>query len=105
MAALDDILGVDGLDGVFIGPSDLAADMGLIGQAEHPEVKQAVLGAMEKIVASGKAAGILTLDQDLQRHCRQIGASFIATEIDVTLFARNMRTAADRAKQSLQSPG
>lgn len=105
MAALDDILGVDGLDGVFIGPSDLAADMGLIGQAGHPEVKQAVLGAMEKIVASGKAAGILTLDQDLQRRCRQIGASFIATEIDVTLFARNMRTAADRAKQSLQSPG
>ncbi|APG49225.1 aldolase/citrate lyase family protein [Phaeobacter porticola] len=103
MAALDDILKVDGLDGVFIGPSDLAADMGFIGQAGAAEVKAAVLGAMEKIVASGKAAGILTLDQGLQQECREIGATFIATEIDVTLFARNMRKASNDARQNLQS--
>lgn len=101
MAALDEILAVDGLDGVFIGPSDLAADMGFIGQADAPEVKDAVLAAMSKIVASGKAAGILTLDTDLQKQCREIGASFIATEIDVTLFARNMRKAAENASRRL----
>ena len=94
MAALDDILAVDGLDGVFIGPSDLAADMGFIGQPGQAEVKAAVLGAIERIVAAGKAAGILTLDQSLQAQCRDLGASFIATEIDVTLFARNMRQSA-----------
>ena len=66
MAALDDILAVEGLDGVFIGPSDLAADMGFIGKAGQPEVKAAVLEAIERIVAAGKAAGILTLDQELQ---------------------------------------
>lgn len=103
MAALDDILKVDGLDGVFIGPSDLAADMGFIGQAGAAEVKAAVLRAMEKIVASGKAAGILTLDQGLQQECCEIGATFIATEIDVTLFARNMRKASNDARQNLQS--
>ncbi|MGB7243462.1 MAG: HpcH/HpaI aldolase/citrate lyase family protein [Sulfitobacter sp.] len=103
MAALDDILKVDGIDGVFIGPSDLAADMGFIGQAGAAEVKAAVLGAMEKIVASGKAAGILTLDQDLQQKCRRLGATFIATEIDVTLFARNMRKASNDARQNLLS--
>ena len=103
MAAFDDILKVDGLDGVFIGPSDLAADMGFIGQAGAAEVKAAVLRAMEKIVASGKAAGILTLDQGLQQECREIGATFIATEIDVTLFARNMRKASNDARQNLQS--
>lgn len=103
MTALDDILKVDGIDGVFIGPSDLAADMGFIGQAGAAEVKAAVLGAMEKIVASGKAAGILTLDQGLQQKCRDIGATFVATEIDVTLFARNMRKASSEARHNLQS--
>lgn len=105
MRALDDILNVDGIDGVFIGPSDLAADMGFIGQAGASEVKAAVLGAIEKIVASGKAAGILTLDRDLQSQCRQIGATFVATEIDVTLFARNMRKASNDARQNLLGKG
>lgn len=102
MEALDEILKVDGLDGVFIGPSDLAADMGFIGQAGAPEVKAAVLEALQKIVASGKAAGILTLDTALQQQCREIGASFIATEIDVALFARNMRSAAQTASKRLR---
>jgi 4-hydroxy-2-oxoheptanedioate aldolase len=102
LAALDDILKVDGVDGVFIGPSDLAADMGFIGQAGAAEVKVAVLGALEKIIASGKAAGILTLDKGLQAECQKIGATFIATEIDVTLFARNMRKAANDARSNLK---
>ena len=101
MDALDDILAVDGIDGVFIGPSDLAADMGFIGQAGAAEVKDAVVGAITKIVKSGKAAGILTLDQELQEKCRDIGATFIATEIDVTLFARTIRGAAKDAAQRL----
>jgi 4-hydroxy-2-oxoheptanedioate aldolase len=99
--ALDDILAVEGLDGVFIGPSDLAADLGFIGQAGASEVKKVVVSALEKIVASGKAAGILTLDTDFQRECRDIGARFIATDIDVSLFARNMRNAAVSARNRL----
>lgn len=102
MAALDDILAVDGLDGVFIGPADLAADMGFIGQPGQSEVKEAVITAIERIVASGKAAGILTLDKELQEVCRDLGATFIATEIDVTLFARNMRGSAAEAVSRLK---
>ena len=102
MDALDDVLKVDGIDGVFIGPSDLAADMGFIGQAGAAEVKAAVRGAITKIVASGKAAGILTLDTELQTQCRDIGATFIATEIDVTAFARTMRGAAKAASEHLR---
>jgi 4-hydroxy-2-oxoheptanedioate aldolase len=101
MNALDEILTVEGIDGVFIGPSDLAADMGFLGQAGLPEVKEAVLAAMTKIIKSGKAAGILTLDKDFQKQCRDIGASFIATEIDVTLFARNMRMAVQDSIENL----
>ena len=102
LAALDDILAIDGLDGVFIGPADLAADTGFIGQAGQAEVKAAVTDAIERIVASCKAAGILTLDEDLQQQCRALGATFIATKIDVTLFARNMRGSAQAASKRLR---
>lgn len=103
LAGLDDILKVDGIDGVFIGPSDLAADMGYLGQTGAPEVHAAVLGAITKIAASGKAAGVLTLDKALQTQCRDAGATFIATDIDVMLFARNMRQSAQEA-HALKAP-
>ncbi|SLN36494.1 aldolase/citrate lyase family protein [Ruegeria meonggei] len=94
LSALDDILTSD-VDGVFIGPADLAADMGHIGNAGHPDVVEAVLDAITRIVAAGKAAGILTLDPDMQRKCLELGASFVATNIDVTLFANALRGAAE----------
>ncbi|MDT0683066.1 HpcH/HpaI aldolase/citrate lyase family protein [Roseicyclus sp. F158] len=105
LAALDEILAVDGIDGVFIGPSDLAADLGHIGRADAPEVKDAVRDALTRIVSAGKAAGILTLDASFQAECRNIGASFIATDIDVSLFARNMREGAARARDRLSGLG
>lgn len=98
LAALDDILKVDGIDGVFIGPSDLAADMGFLGQTDAPEVNAAVLDALSKTAAFGKAAGVLTLDKAFQAKCRDAGATFIATDIDVMVFARNMRRAAQEAQ-------
>lgn len=94
--ALDDIL-TSGVDGVFIGPSDLAADMGHIGNAAHPEVEAAVLNALKRIVASGKAAGILTMDPAMQRKCLDLGVTFLATDIDVVLFAKTVRASADAA--------
>lgn len=98
MAALDEILEVDGIDGVFIGPSDLAADMGHIGKAGHPDVKAAVLDALKRIKAAGKAPGILTLDPEMQKECAEIGVTFLATDIDVTLFAKAIRGSAAAAK-------
>jgi 4-hydroxy-2-oxoheptanedioate aldolase len=101
MAALDDILAINGLDGVFLGPSDLAADMGFIGEPGQEQVRSAVLGAVERIVSAGKAAGVLTLDESLQRDCHDLGARFIATNIDVTLFARAMRGSAETSRSWL----
>lgn len=94
MEALDDILTTD-VDGVFIGPADLAADMGYVGNTNHPEVVEAILDAMTRIVAAGKAAGILTLDPVMQRKCLDLGATFVATNIDVSLFAQAIRGAAE----------
>jgi 4-hydroxy-2-oxoheptanedioate aldolase len=98
VAALDEILKVDGVDGVFIGPSDLAADMGHIGNPGHPEVVAAVLDAMNRIVTSGKAGGILTLQLEMQKKCLELGATFVATAVDVTLYAAAMRKSAGDAK-------
>ena len=56
---LDEILKVEGVDGVFIGPADLAASMGFIGQADKPEVKAVVEESLKKIRAAGKMAGVM----------------------------------------------
>ena len=93
---LESICAVDGVDGVFIGPADLAASMGHRGHPTHPEVQAAIDAALRTIVASGKAAGTLTGDAALARHYLSLGARFVAVGIDVTLLAQaTRRLAAD----------
>nr|WP_174823131.1 HpcH/HpaI aldolase/citrate lyase family protein [Ruegeria arenilitoris] len=93
LEALGDILETD-IDGVFIGPADLAADLGHLGNADHPLVVSAIMDALARIVDAGKAAGILTLDPEMQKKCVDQGATFLATDIDVTLLAKASRSAA-----------
>ena len=88
---LEAICAVDGIDGVFIGPADLAASMGHRGNAGHPEVQAAINQGIRTIVASGKAAGILTTDVALAKHYLALGARFVAVGIDVTLLAQASR--------------
>jgi len=87
LANLPQICAVDGIDGVFIGPADLAASMGHRGRPGHPEVQAAIEAAMRTIVASGKAAGTLTSDPKLARRYLELGCSFVAVGVDVLLFA------------------
>jgi 4-hydroxy-2-oxoheptanedioate aldolase len=103
LAELDGILSLEGVDGVFIGPSDLAADMGHLGDPMHPEVVAAVEDALKRIKASGKAPGILTTNPDFAKRCLELGATFVATSIDVTLYASAIRGAARVAKDLLQT--
>ena len=98
MEALDAILAVEGVDGVFIGPSDLAADMGHRGDSTNPEVRAVIRDALGRIDASSKAAGILALDHDTARDYRDWGAQFLAVGIDVVLLARAGRDLAARWK-------
>jgi 4-hydroxy-2-oxoheptanedioate aldolase len=98
VAALDDILAVDGVDGIFIGPSDLAADMGYIGEPGHPDVQATITDCLSKIGASGKAAGILAPDLNLAQRYIDLGATFVAIGVDVTLFAKSMRDLAARGQ-------
>lgn len=91
LAALDDILCVDGVDGVFIGPSDLAADMGYLGESGAGPVQAAIREALTRIAASDKAAGILALDPATARTYRDWGARFLAVGIDVVMLAQAAR--------------
>jgi 4-hydroxy-2-oxoheptanedioate aldolase len=90
LANLEAILMVEGVDGAFIGPADLAASMGYIGQSTHPEVKAAIEDALKRIAEAGKAAGVFVTEPKLARHYRDCGASFIAVGCDTLL----LRTAA-----------
>lgn len=94
-AALDDILSVEGLDGVFIGPADLAADMGFPGDSAAPEVQDAIRDILARVQAAGKAAGIMCLDDRAETYL-EWGARFVAVGIDVLLMAKAGRALAAR---------
>lgn len=88
LANLDAIASVEGVDGVFVGPADLAADLGFLGKPGAPEVQAAVEDALTRIQGHGKAAGILTADQALAKRYVELGASFVGIGSDVGLFVK-----------------
>jgi 4-hydroxy-2-oxoheptanedioate aldolase len=83
-----DILKVDGVDAIFVGPSDLAASMGLLGQQEHPEVRAAVEHCLAAAKAAGKPAGVNAFNPGTAMHYLDNGADFILVGADVALLAR-----------------
>jgi 4-hydroxy-2-oxoheptanedioate aldolase len=101
LAALDDILKVDGIDGVFIGPADLAADMGHMGNAQHPDVQAAIMDALRRIDASGRAAGILSTRDDMTRDALAAGARFVAVGADVLILSQGARALSKRWRDAL----
>lgn len=96
LSNLEAICAVDGVDGVFIGPADLAASMGFRGRPGHPEVQGAIEQAIRTIVASGKAAGTLTSDPVLARRYLDLGCTFVAVGVDVLLYASAARKLAQQ---------
>ena len=86
LTRIEEIASVDGVDGLFIGPSDLAASMGHPGEPGHPEVVAAIEAAIPRIVATGKAAGILATDLAFARRCMALGTTFTAVGVDLHLL-------------------
>lgn len=95
---LEAIAKVDGVDGVFIGPSDLAASLGHIGNPAHPDVQAAIKDAVTRLKAAGKPAGILTGNEDEARRYIEWGYLFVAVGSDIGLLAKNADTLAKKFK-------
>lgn len=92
LARLEEIAAVDGVDGVFIGPSDLSASMGHLGNPGAPEVQDAIRAAAGRIAAAGKVPGILaTRAQDATRY-RNWGYRFVAGGVDTGLLVGAARS-------------
>lgn len=91
-----EIAATPGIDGVFLGPSDLAASMGLLGQQTHPEVVAAVNRAFADVAATGKPVGVNAFDPVAADGYAQSGARFILVGADVALVARASEHLASR---------
>jgi 4-hydroxy-2-oxoheptanedioate aldolase len=85
---LDSICAVDGVDGLFIGPADLSAAFGYRGRPGDRFMIERIEDAIRRIVASGKAAGILALDPAFAERCAGLGCTFIGVGTDTGLLAR-----------------
>ncbi|MEI7297455.1 4-hydroxy-2-oxoheptanedioate aldolase [Paraburkholderia tropica] len=91
LAQLDEICAVDGVDGIFIGPADLSASMGYLGEPAHPNVVARIEAAISVIRRHGKAPGILCTEPDLAKRYIGSGAQFLAVGVDTALLATAAR--------------
>jgi 4-hydroxy-2-oxoheptanedioate aldolase len=98
--ALEDICAVEGIDGVFVGPADLAASLGHLGEPEHPDVVAAVEKAITTITAHGLAAGVNAFAELLARRYLDLGARFVLVGADVVLLARGSEQLAARHRSN-----
>lgn len=89
---VDEIAAVEGVDGVFIGPSDLSASMAHIGRPGTPEVQNAIKDAARRIRAAGKAPGILATNAEDARRYLDWGFLFVACGVDLGLLVRAVDT-------------
>jgi len=95
---LDAIAATPGVDGVFVGPSDLSAALGHLGNPTHSEVVAAIENAIGRIRAAGRAAGIMTPDEGLARKALSLGCTFVAVGADAAILARGTEALAKKFK-------
>ncbi len=100
LGRIEEIASVEGVDGVFIGPNDLSASFGHIGNWGHPEVQTALEDAVRRLKAIGKPAGILTPNEEEAKRFIGWGYTFVAVGADVGLLAKNADALAKRFKPS-----
>ena len=99
LEALDDILAVNGVDAVFIGPSDFSADLGHLGNPGALEVQAVIDDALARIKASSKAAGIMALDPVAACGYIDRGVNFVAVALDAMVLAKSLRSIAESCRK------
>jgi 4-hydroxy-2-oxoheptanedioate aldolase len=88
LESLEKIARVEGVDGMFVGPGDLSAALGYLGQPNHPEVVKIIEDTIQRIKDAGAAPGILTGDAELAQHYIDLGCLFAAVGSDTGILAR-----------------
>lgn len=91
LEAIDEIAAVEGVDALFIGPGDLAASLGHLGNARHPDVQSAIDHALARIAAAGKSAGIFALDEADAAARIASGIGFVSVGTDIGLLSSGAR--------------
>lgn len=94
--AIEAIAETDGVDALFIGPGDLSAALGHLGNPGHPDVQAAISTALARIGKTGKASGIFALSVDDAKARIEAGASFVSIGTDIGVLmrgAQNLRNA------------
>jgi 4-hydroxy-2-oxoheptanedioate aldolase len=104
LANLEEIAAVDGVDGVFFGPADLSASMGLLGKPLDASVQTAIVGGIDTVSKAGKAAGVLSTDRRFAQRCLTVGALFVAVGVDTTLLVKGARELAQAFAPSPAAP-
>ena len=94
MAAASAIAAVDGIDALFVGPTDLGVDLGVASDELSGEFRAAVLAVADAARRNGKAAGVLVRNAEQARQYFELGYSFIALGSDRGLIGSGMRTSA-----------
>jgi 4-hydroxy-2-oxoheptanedioate aldolase len=85
----DEIAAVDGVDAVFLGPGDLAASMGMIGQAAHPKVTAAIEDGLKRCRPTGKYIGVLAPNDEISERHIKSGFDFVSVANDCAILFRN----------------
>ncbi len=98
VGALDEILAVDGVDGVFVGPADLSHSMAMPGKFDDPEFIRIMHAIVARTVKSGKIAGMFCFDAEQARYWRGLGVRMLCVGTDTMLFAGAARTMARELK-------
>merc|ERR1711972_709169 len=91
---IEEIAAVDGVDALFVGPSDLSASLGHIGNPGHPDVRKTIGETFKRIGATGKASGFLTANHDDCRWALTLGCNFVAVGSDMQMLTAASRSAA-----------
>jgi 4-hydroxy-2-oxoheptanedioate aldolase len=99
LSNLEAIAKVEGVDGVFIGPGDLSADLGHLADIPHPEVQAVIEDTIGRVKAAGNIPGILIADEKLARRYLELGCLFTAVGADIGILARGAEQLAQRFKK------
>lgn len=104
LEAIETIAAVQGIDALFIGPSDLAAALGHLGDPQHPEVQSAIANGLDRIHGAGKPSGIFASSADDARRRVEQGVTLVSIGTDIGLLFNQGTRLLTEVRRSVKKP-